>query len=310
MMASLLTLGTAQLGMRYGVAGNRHEPTELHAANMLHAAYELGITSFDTAPCYGGAEARIGRFLRGQGLHAEVTLCTKLPSLAGADPAHVEQYVDDAITSSLRRLRTDMIDIYLLHDAADLVRHGRALVDALARQRAKGRTRTVGVSAYRPDELTWVEAYPELGVVQHPFNLLDRRLLGDGCLPRLAASGTRLQVRSVLLQGLLAMPLETIPSAVAGARDAVRTLTAVLARFGLNAAEAAVPFALSANPGSVVVGAETTAQLEAFVTSTATRLPDELLDALASELAEVPANVIDPRTWRVAASDLPRRRGG
>ena len=184
MSARRLTLGTAQLGMPYGVAGNGQEPTELHAANLLHAAYELGITSFDTAPSYGEAEARIGRFLRAHGLHEHVTLCTKLSSLSGTDPARIEQRVDDAITSSLRRLRADAIHTYLLHDAADLARHGRALVDALERQRAKGRVLNLGVSVYGPDGLRWVEKYPELGVVQHPFNLLDRRLLDAGCPAR------------------------------------------------------------------------------------------------------------------------------
>jgi aryl-alcohol dehydrogenase-like predicted oxidoreductase len=306
---SRLTLGTAQLGMPYGIAGSGHEPTELHAANLLHAAYELGITSFDTAPCYGEAEARIGRFLRAHGLREDVTLCTKLPSLSGTDPARIEQRVDDAIISSLRRLRADTIDTYLLHDAADLARYGRALVDALERQRAKGRILNVGVSVYGPDELQWIEKYPELGVVQHPFNLLDRHLLDAGWPARLAARGTQLHVRSVLLQGLLAMPLETIPAAITGAGDAVRALTAVLERFGLDAAAAAVPYALSIDPARVVVGADTTAQLEAFVGSTQTRLPDELLDALDNELAEVPAAVIDPRTWHAGASQLPRRGG-
>jgi aryl-alcohol dehydrogenase-like predicted oxidoreductase len=113
----------------------------------------------------------------------------------------------------------------------------------------------------------------------------------------------------VLLQGLLAMPLETIPAAIPGARDSVRALRAVLARFGLDAAGAAVPYALSVDPARVVVGADTTAQLEAFVSSTETRLPEELCGALGNELAEISATVIDPRTWHAAASQLPRRSG-
>ena len=83
----------------------------------------------------------------------------------------------------------------------------------------------------------------------------------------------------------------------------------MLACFGLDAAGAAVPYALSVGPAQVVVGADTTAQLEAFVISTETRLPEELLGALENELAEVSATVIDPRTWHAAAAQLPRRSG-
>lgn len=293
MPAGRLVFGTAQIGL----AGGGQVPGERHAAAMLEAAYDLGIAGFDTAPAYGTAEQRIGRFLSGHDLHDEISICTKLPSLQSIDTARVEQQVEDAMTASLRRLQTDVIDTYLLHDPQDLARHGRTLVDALEHQRRKGRTLRVGVSVYGPDELAWLEEYPELGVVQHPFNLLDRRLLDDGWPRRLAAAGTRLQVRSVLLQGLLAMPLDALPARVPDARQCLETLAAVLEEFALTPATAAVPFALSLEPDGVVIGADTIAQLRALVASTETSLPDELFDVLDRRLGEVPAALIDPRTW-------------
>jgi aryl-alcohol dehydrogenase-like predicted oxidoreductase len=292
-----LVLGTAQLGMAYGIAGSGAVPSDVRASNVLQEAYELGIRSFDTAPGYGLAEQRIGRFLSEHGLHEEIALGTKLPSLARAATEHIEQQVEEAITASLRRLRADVVDNYLVHDSTDLARHGRALVEALERQREKGRTLAIGVSVYGPDELDELERHPELGVVQHPFNLLDRRLLRDQWPSRLAASGTRLQLRSVLLQGLLTLSPEALPALVRGARPSLEALAAVLERFGLSAAEAAVPLALSLEPDGVVVGVETIGQLRALVASADTPLPRELTSALEREIGDVPAEVIDPRAW-------------
>src|SRR3970040_911181 len=254
MPVTRLSLGTAQLGMVYGIAGPGPSPTERHATSMLHAAYDLGISSIYTAPDYGLAEQRVGAFLRDQNLHEEMASCTKLPSLAKIETARIEQQVEDGLTASLGRLGADVVDTYLIHDSADLTRHGRALIDALCHQRDKGRALSIGVSVYGPDELALLDEYPELGVAQHPFNLLDRRLLAAGWPERLAASGTRLHVRSALLQGLLAMSPEAVSAGLAAARPVLVRLGDSAGRFGLTPATAALAFAFSRDRGSLVVG--------------------------------------------------------
>jgi aryl-alcohol dehydrogenase-like predicted oxidoreductase len=297
MPVTRLSLGTAQLGMVYGIAGPGTSPTERHATSMLHAAYDLGIASIDTAPDYGLAEQRVGAFLRDQNLHEAMAICTKLPSLAKIETARVEQQVEDGLTASLRRLRADVVDTYLIHDSADLTRHGRALIDALCHQRDKGRTLSIGVSVYGPDELALLDEYVELGVAQHPFNLLDRRLVAAGWPERLAASGTRLHVRSALLQGLLAMSPEAVPVGLTAARPLLVTLGAMLGRFGLTPATAALPYAFSIDPDCIVVGADTIEHLEGLVASASTVLPEELFVALDRELGAVSDAIVDPRTW-------------
>lgn len=276
MPVTRLSLGTAQLGLA--------QSSDRHSSSMLHAAYDLGIVSFDTAPEFGSAEQRIGTFLRDQNLQEEVAICTRLPSLAAADTARIEQEVEDHLTASLRRLRSDIVDTYLVHDAADVRRHGQALVDVLAHQRHKGRVLGVGVCVADPAELALPEEYPELGVVQHPFSLLDRRLLTGGWSERLAAGGTRLHLRGAMLQGLLAMAPNDVPAARAAARPSLGKLIAILARFGLTPAEAALPFALSIDPDCVIVTADTIGELETLTESARRELSDELLAALDSEL--------------------------
>lgn len=294
MPVTRLSFGTAQLGMAQATASGALA-SETHASSMLHAAYELGISSFDTSPDYGHAEQRIGTFLRDQNLHEEIAICTTLPSLAAVDPRRIEQQVEDHLTASLRRLRSDVIDAYLVHRISDLARHGQALVDALAHQRDKGRVLAIGAVVDDPAELALLEEYPELGVVQHPFSLLDRRLSTNGWLERLAVGGTRLNVSDALFQGLLGLPSPDVSGPFAAVRPMLDELRRLLERFGLSPVDAALPFALSIDPDSVVVVADAIPELEAFVTSASAVLPDELHALIERELPDFPAGIAAAR---------------
>jgi aryl-alcohol dehydrogenase-like predicted oxidoreductase len=250
----------------------------------LHAAYELGIASFDTAPDFGSAEQRIGAFLRDQNLYEEVAICTRLPTLAAVDTGRIEQQVEDHLTASLRRLGSDIIDTYLVRSGADVRTHGQALVDVLAHQRLKGRVLSVGICVSGPAELSLFEEYPELGVVEHPFSLLDRRLLVEGWSERLATGGTRLRLKNAALNGLLAAPMTGASGSRAADRPVLEKLTEILARFDMTPDDAALPFALAIDPDSVVVNADTIDELESLAASAHTVLPQQVLSELQREL--------------------------
>lgn len=292
-----LSLGTAHLGMPYGIANDNRALTEGEVTNILQAAVDLGISAFDTAPDYGLAEQRLGAFLDEHDLLDEISICTKLPALGELDSSYLERLVEERLTGSLHRLRSECLDSYLIHDVTDVRRHGDALVEALVRQRDKGRILDIGVSVYEPAELELLADYPELNVVQHPFNLLDRRLLDEDWAGRLRSAGTKLQIRSVLLQGLLAMAPESIPGSMPEARAAVETLTEILGELGVAVPAAAVAYALALDSDRVIVAANSAAQLEELAAAAGLSLQASLDDLLADRLGALPAEVIDPRTW-------------
>jgi hypothetical protein len=182
-----------------------------------------------------------------------------------------------------------------VHQVSDLARHGQALVDALAHQRDKGRVLAIGVAVDDPADLALIEEYPELGVVQHPFSLLDRRLSTNGWPERLAAGGTRLNVSDALFQGLLALRSPDVPEPLAAAGPMLGDLQRLLGRFGLEPVDTALPFALSIDPDSVVVAADTIPELQALVTSANAALPDELYAAIGRELPDFPAGIAAAR---------------
>jgi aryl-alcohol dehydrogenase-like predicted oxidoreductase len=170
---SPITLGSWPMsGDRYG----RIEDSE--AVRTIHAALDQGITSFDTAPAYGGghAEETLGAALVGRRDQAVITTkCGIVPSASGqpgrnASRASILREIDD----SLRRLRTDHVDVYLVHwpDPNTPLEETMAAMDEV--QRA-GKTRLVGVSNFDVSLLEQAGKVRRVDVLQVGYNLFDRR---------------------------------------------------------------------------------------------------------------------------------------
>lgn len=108
---SLVGLGTNQFGGRLDLEASR---------KVIHKALDVGVTHFDTADIYGnsgGSETIIGEVLGNR--RGEVTLATKFGKpLAGSSEQHrgSRRYVLAAVEASLRRLKTDRIDLLWMHE--------------------------------------------------------------------------------------------------------------------------------------------------------------------------------------------------
>src|SRR5688500_9398140 len=107
-----LALGTAQLGMAYGVANRRGRLSARDVEAILDAAIALGVRCFDTAPVYGDAEQAIGEWRKRRAPSQEIEISTKLPRL----PTEIDvwRFVRDAIERSRQRLNVEVIDHYLV----------------------------------------------------------------------------------------------------------------------------------------------------------------------------------------------------
>ena len=281
---TVLSLGTAQWGDAYGVTNATGRLTDADIARIMDVAADAGITAVDTAAGYGDAEARLRPWASG----LEIT--TKV---AGAGPATIAGQVEASL-AALGRLD---VEIVLLHDwdalSAPTQRQAAA---ALRDAKAAGLVTRIGVSVY--DEAGLVsaaEAFERLDVVQVPANALDRRLDASGTLAALRAGGTRVQVRSAFLQGLLAAPtdggLGQHPDVEAFHRAAA---DADLTSLGMALAHVrALPWA-----DDIVVGVTSAAELAAIVAAWQT-VPASLAPM---SLASADLSLVDPRTWHKRGS--------
>ena len=179
---------------------------EAQSIATIRSAVERGITLIDTAPAYGfgRSEEIVGKALAEGSLRDKVQIATKV-GLAWKDgkvfrdsrPARIRKEIED----SLRRLRTDYIDLYQVH-WPDLETPIAETARTLADLRRQGKIRAIGVSNYSPAQMDAFRAVASLDAVQPPYNLFEREIDGD-VLPY--AKHTALTVLSygALCRGLL-----------------------------------------------------------------------------------------------------------
>ncbi len=140
MSTTRLCLGTAQIGLDYGVANLRGKPSDRDCERLLSCAIERGILHWDTAPAYGDAEHRIGRFLADCQYRHQVRIVSKLPRPPdGISTAALPRWVSRQTELSLRALGVDRLAGWLVHAPGMLQHYGTALCDAMSAQVARGR---------------------------------------------------------------------------------------------------------------------------------------------------------------------------
>ncbi|MBE2214507.1 MAG: aldo/keto reductase [Opitutaceae bacterium] len=132
---SMLTIGGSHIG----------RPSEADAQAIIEGAIELGVRTFETAQLYqnGGSEERLGKFLTPK-YREHVQLFTKTMA---EDAATARRHLED----SLRRLRTDVIDLWQLHDvrsAEQAERRVAGVLDVMLRAKAEGKVRHIGFSGH------------------------------------------------------------------------------------------------------------------------------------------------------------------
>ncbi|NLF62764.1 MAG: aldo/keto reductase [Lentisphaerae bacterium] len=280
---SRLMLGTVQFGMRYGIANTTGKPDLDQVEAILRAAADGGVTALDTAAAYGDSEQILGQVMQRAGLAGHFTVVSKIPPMpADADP---EAFIRASLQRSLANLRLDVLPVALLHREDDIGR-----LPILAGMIQQGLVQGVGVSV---DSAPYAEAGVALEYVQAPCNVLDHRF--DGLLAARAAQGRFSFIRSVYLQGLLLMPEERVPAALAPLLPYRRKL----ADFGLPLKELCLRYLLT-QPGenSVLTGVDTVDQLrENIRLAAAGPLPMDVFQAIKAVVPDLPETLIRPKCW-------------
>jgi len=112
------------------------------AVRLLRKAYDHGMTFFDTARWYTDSEEKVGEAFAG--MRGEVYIATKTGAATAAD------FWKD-LETSLRKLRTDYIDIYQFHNPAFCPKpgDGTGLYEAMLEARAQGKVRHIGITNHR-----------------------------------------------------------------------------------------------------------------------------------------------------------------
>ncbi len=250
------------------------------AERIIRTALDLGITLFDTADLYdhGVNEEYVGEALRG--VRDKVVIATKVgnrwrPDGSGWDWDPTEKYILHEVHESLRRLKTDRIDLYQLHGGTIEDRTDET-VRAFERLLKEGSIRAWGISSIRPNVVRRFAALAASGTASLTsemvqYNLLDRRP-EEEILETAGGAGFGVLVRGAVAGGLLAGApptgkpadayLDLTASEVQATQDALRAV----AGSDKAIAQTAIRFVLS-HPAvtAVAAGASSVAQVGANV---------------------------------------------
>lgn len=309
---SAISLGTVYFGSQIAVD---------ESVRIIHRALDQGINFIDTAeiymrPQYGAAEAVVGQALAGR--RGEIVLATKkrydprqFRTGGPRDHGLARQQIVSAIDESLRRLRTDYVDIYYAHQPdpeVPLEETLRAFDDLLR----SGKVRYIGLSnhpAWQTVQSLWIadrRGLAPLAGVQVLYNLLDRQIEQD-LVPTVQQFNLGLVAYSPLAGGVLTakygprsrpLPPDSRAARVASRpegrpghipvlsernRDVAQRLAAFAAERGETAGRLAIAWVLR-QPAvtSTIMGASTVEQLDANLGAVDLKLSAADLAALAA----------------------------
>jgi aryl-alcohol dehydrogenase-like predicted oxidoreductase len=286
--------------MMFGPMGN---PDHDDAIKIIHRALDAGINVVDTADAYsrGESEEIVGKALEGR--RDDVVLATKARLPMGDDPNHQgasRRWLMRAVEDSLRRLRTDHIDLFQIHRPdpdTDIEETLSALSDLIH----SGKVRAIGSSAMPASEIVeaqWVaerRGLERFRSDQPSYSILSRGIESE-VLPVAQRYGMGTLVWSPLAKGILtgrvrrgqqtdlrraAHPAVAEQFSDERRLDVVEQLIPLAADAGMPLTHLAMAFAIS-HPGvtAAIIGPRTMEHLDGLLAGVEVRLTDDILDRI------------------------------
>jgi aryl-alcohol dehydrogenase-like predicted oxidoreductase len=300
---SRLTLGTVALGMNYGISNDSGQPSAQESQDILSAASDLGINTFDTANDYGCAEALIGKYIGEQKNEREPVIVTKF-KLNAKNIFNRKQVREEALKSiqaSLRSLQIKQVPVVLYHKDEHVPTE--ILMDVLpplfAELKKEGLVNITGISLYYPHEIETLIKEDLFQAFQIPMNVFDWRLIRTGMLPALSRSDKIVFIRSVFLQGLFFMNTASLKGKLTGAEKYLNGLKHIAQQEGMGIAQLAFSFVRDTEGiTSLIFGAVNTRQIEENIhLLNGPSLSEKARNDIETLVFDIPEDIIVPGKW-------------
>lgn len=200
---SEIGFGTWGIGGIHGGAKAYGATSDEDSKLALNKALEVGINFFDTSDLYGfgHAESLLGEVFSRK--RSDVVIATKggFLSFEGAQDFS-SKHLSSALDQSLKRLRTNFVDLYQLHSPS-FENMSDEVFETLHRFKSEGKVRSIGVSVRSPEEgVKFLERF-EFDAMQVNFNFVDQRALDIGLIDKCNQSKVGIIIRTPLAFGFL-----------------------------------------------------------------------------------------------------------
>ncbi len=290
-----LVLGTAQLGMNYGIANWTGRPDFKTAESIIKTAWEFGISEFDTATAYGESEQVLGNVLNSLGIGNDVKIISKFhPNLDHLNHTDMKQ----ALEETLLRLKISQLYGLLLHKEDSLDLWHKGLGEILDKFVRSGHVKHLGVSVYSPSKAMQALKTEGISIVQLPSNLLDRRFERSGVFQLARKMEKQIHVRSVFLQGLLLMDSAELPGNMRFALSVLKRFEKLSQETSVSKNDILLGYVMQAYPeAKIVIGVETPEQLKDNLKSWETGLYPGFMEQAREEFESVEDRILNPALW-------------
>lgn len=285
MITNKIILGTAQLGIQYGINNSIGIPNIKEAFKILKIAKENGINTIDTAEAYGNAIDIIGKFYSENPYSFNV-----ISKFEFKEAPNLQLNVHKTLTT----LHIERLFAYLLHNADQL---SNLVTDSLGELKHSGLIEYAGVSIYTNEQFHKAIYNDQIDIIQIPYNLLDNTNLRGALIKEAKINGKIIHIRSVFLQGLFYMQKDIIPLNLQIFQKYLSEIKKICDKFSISVATVALHYGLgNGDIDGVLIGVDSANQLLENIFDASKAVPVELI-SLINTIIVKETELLNPVNW-------------
>ncbi len=290
-----IVIGTAQLGMEYGIANHTGQPDFDTTKSIIKTAWESGVREYDTAQAYGESEPILGKALKELGINDKVKIISKFHF--GIDHLNKNELLR-SLEKTLSNLNIPRLYCIMLHREELLNLWGKGLSDSLSGFISSGLVEHLGVSIYSIDKAIKALETTNISFVQLPSNLLEHGFEKNGVFKLANESRKHIYIRSVFLQGLLLMDSDNLPVKMNFAADILWRFDNFCKNKGISKKHLALLYMKQKYPNAkIIIGVETAEQLKENLEIWNDTLPLNIIEEIDQRFDDVDDVLLNPFLW-------------
>jgi len=295
-MEDKLVLGTAQLGMNYGINNKTGKPSSEDSYKIIKTAWGQGIRYFDTAQSYGNSEILLGNAIKKLGIQNKAFIISKIKGvLAGLD----EGELLSSIEKSLKVLNVKKLYSLLLHDSLNLDLWNDNTRRVIKKIKINNISKKIGISVYSYKDALKALDLNDIDMIQMPFNIFDQAYYSKGIFLEAKKRNKIVLLRSVFLQGLLLMDIKDLSANQKHFEKYLKKRDELCKSLKMDKKELAMGYVKKRASGSfIVLGAEIPSQVtETISILNNSDMSEVNAKIIEKELAVLDENIINPSKW-------------
>jgi len=298
-----LILGTAQLGLTYGITNDTGILSEEKAIKLLEHAIQNNITMFDSARAYGKSEYLLGK-IKSPKIH----IMTKLQL-----PENITNYSDNkickqvlkSVQKSIKETNCKPLDILLLHKWEHYLLRDKLIWKYLLKLKKEKVIKKIGISIYNVNEANILLDDNNVDIIQMPLNILDHQWFNETFSEKIKQrkkmkKEIEIYCRSIYLQGILISESSRWPNIGIDAVKYVKQLDNIKNKYGFkNKKELNMSYVKSIDwVSGIIIGVDNLEQLKENIELFKVKiLKPKDIQYINNVFSNVPNKLINPSIW-------------